>query len=98
MLQLSAGANDTVDVEIATNECDGFNSAILPRHQVRPANTSQLDFALGPSARKRLRACTLDKYHQVLQFFCLDLGCQHVRGKFYLSIGLLDSIPVMGAT
>ncbi len=98
MLQLSAGADDTVDVEIATNECNGFNSAILPSHQVWPANTSQLDFALGPSARKRLRVCTLDKYHWVLQFFCLDLGCQHVCGEFYLSIGLLVSIPAMGAT
>jgi superfamily II DNA helicase RecQ len=28
--QLSVGADDTVDVEIATNECDGINSAILP--------------------------------------------------------------------
>ncbi len=79
--------------ETATSECDGFNSAILPRRQVRQqANTSQVDFVLGPSAQKRLRVRCLDELHQVVQFFCLDLGCQHARSEIYLSTGLLDSV------
>jgi hypothetical protein len=32
----------------------------------------------------------------VMQFFCLDLGYQHVWGEIYLSTGLLDSIQAMG--
>ena len=57
-----------------------------------PANTSQEDFALGPTAKKRLRDRCIKELHKVLRFFCLDLGCQHKRGKVYLSSGSLDSI------
>jgi hypothetical protein len=49
---LIAGTDGIVDGASATNECDGFNLAILSGHQVRHANTSEFDFALGPSARK----------------------------------------------
>jgi hypothetical protein len=83
--------------ETATSKCDGFNSAISPIWQVRQqANTSQVDFALGPSARKWFRVRCLDELHQVVQFFCLDLGCQHARSEIYLSTGLLDSVTATG--
>ncbi len=31
----------------------------------------------------------------MLQFFCLDLGCQHARGEAYLSTGILDAEDVV---
>ncbi len=34
----------------------------------------------------------------MLRFFCINLGCQHVRGELYLSTGLLDSLPAMRVT
>ena len=74
-------------------ECDGFNSAISPRRlPVRPANTSHEDFALRPTAKKCLRDRCIKELHEVVRFFCLDLGCQHERGEIYLSSGSLDSI------
>ncbi len=77
------------------NEGGGFNSAISPRC-VRPANNSQFDFSLGLTAKRRLSVHTLGKLHQVLRFFCLDLGCQQVQGEIYLSTGLLDPVPATG--
>jgi hypothetical protein len=83
--------------ETATSKYNGFNSAILPIRQVRQqANTSQVDFALGPLAQKWFRVRCLDELHQVVQFFCLDLGCQHACGEIYLSTGLLDSVTATG--
>jgi hypothetical protein len=67
-----------------------------PRPQVRPAITSDFDFALRPSAKKIMQAHTLLKLHAVIQFFCLDLGCQHVWGEISLSTGSLDSIQATG--
>ncbi len=60
-LVTQTGGDDTSRVEPdTTNEGGGYNSAISPRRQIRPANNSQLDFPLGPAARRRLRVCTLD--------------------------------------
>jgi hypothetical protein len=90
------GVADCTDEETRTSEYDGYNSAISPRCQVPQANTSQFDFALGPLARRQLHVCTWDELHQVVQFFCLDLCCQHVWGELFLSSGLLDSILATG--
>ncbi len=66
------------------------------RWQFQPANTSKVDYALGPFTRKGLCVWTLLELHEVLQTFCLKLGCQHAHGKFYLSSGLLPSSPLIG--
>ena len=94
LCQLVRGSEHTdITVEAQSGECEGFNSAISPRRPpARPANTSQEDFAFGPTARKRLRDRCIEELHEVLSFFGLDLGCQHKRGKIYLSSGSLDSI------
>jgi len=94
LCQLLRGSDHTdITVEAQSGECEGFNSAISPRRcQAGPANTSQEDFALGPTAKKRLRDRCIEELHEVLCFFCLDLGCQHERGEIYLSIGSLDSV------
>jgi hypothetical protein len=42
-----------------------------PRRQVWAANTTQYDYALGPSAKKRLRSRALLELQEVLQFFAL---------------------------
>jgi hypothetical protein len=94
LCQLVRGSEHTdITVEAQSGECDGFNSAISPRRPpARPANTSQEDFALGLTAKKRLRDRCIEELHEVLRFFCLDLGCQHERGEVYLSSGCLDSM------
>jgi hypothetical protein len=94
LCQLVRGGEYTdITVEAQSGECEGFNSAISPRRpSARPANTSQEDFALGPTAKKRLRDRSIKELHEVLRFFCLDLGCQHERGEIYLSSGSLDLI------
>ena len=94
LCQLVRGSEHTnITVESQLGECEGFNSAISPRRPpARPANTSQEDFALGPTAKKHLRDRCIEELHKVLRFFCLDLGCQHERGEIYLSIGSLDSV------
>jgi superfamily II DNA helicase RecQ len=71
--------NTTGDIAEAegSGECEGFDSAILPQCQVRRANTSQHDFALGPAAKKNLRARLLAELNEVMRFFCLNYGCLH---------------------
>ena len=102
MYKLLRGDDDLngeiVDVG-GTGECEGFNSAISPRRQVRQArqaNTSQDDYALGPAAKKQLQAQSLTELNKVMQFFCHNYGCQHEQGEIYLSSGLLDSLPALG--
>jgi hypothetical protein len=61
--QLLRGNDDTNGDETqteGTRECEGFNSAILPRRPDRQANTSQHDFTLGPAAKKQLRVRSLN--------------------------------------
>ena len=93
LCQLVRGSEHTdITVEAQSGECEGFNSAISPRRPpARPANTSQADFALGSTAKKRLRDRCIEELHKVLRFFC-HLGCQHERGEINLSSGFLDSI------
>jgi hypothetical protein len=94
LCQLVRGSEHTdITVEVQSGEWEDFNSAISPRRPpARPANTSQEDFALGPTAKKRLRNRCIEELHEVLHFFCPDLGWQHERGEIYLSSGSLDSI------
>jgi len=34
-------------------------------------------------ARRTLHLRTQTELHEVIRFFCLDLGCQHARGEFF---------------
>jgi hypothetical protein len=91
LVRSSKHTNITIDSQ--SGECEGFNSAISPRRPLaRPANNSHKDFALGPTAKKRLQDHCIEELHKVVCFFCLDLGCQHKCGEIYLSSGSLDSI------
>ena len=94
LCQLVRGSEHTdITIDSQSGECEGFNSAISPRRPpARPANNSHKDFALGPTAKKRLQDCCIEELHEVVRFFCLDLGCQHKRGEIYLSSGSLDVI------
>ena len=94
LCQLVLGSEHTdITIDSQSGECEGFNSAISPRRPpARPANNSHEDFALGPTAKKRLQDCCIKELHKVVRFFCLDLGCQHKRKEIYLSSGSLDSI------
>ena len=88
--------NGEISVVGGTDECEEFNSAISPRRQVCQANTSQDDFALGPAAKKQLRAQSLTELNKVMQFFCLNYGCQHEQGEISLLSGSLDSSLALG--
>ena len=97
LCQLLLGSKHSVVIDDdQSGQCKGFNSAISPWWAAtRQANTSQEDLAVRPTAKKRLRDCCIEELLEVLRLFCLDLGCQHERGEFYLSSGYLDSIPAM---
>ncbi len=84
-----------VDDIQSTSASDRYNSAILPRHQVWSVNTSKVDYALGPSARKRLHAQTLLELQGVIKFFCLNLGCQHAHGESPLSSRSILTLPTI---
>jgi hypothetical protein len=94
LCQLVRGSDHTdITIDSQPGECDGFNSAISPRRPpARPTNNSHEDFALGPTAKKCLQDRCIEELHEVVRFFCLDLGCQHERGEIYLSSGSLNSI------
>jgi len=56
LCQLIRGSEHSVIIDDdQSGQCEGFNSAISPRRvATRHANTSQEDFALRPTAKKRL--------------------------------------------
>ncbi len=60
------GENTSGSEDNGTGKSEGFNLAISPGCQVQAANTTQCDYALGPSAKKRLRFCTLLELQEVL--------------------------------
>jgi hypothetical protein len=90
MGQLSTRFNhDNNEDASADNEVNGFNSATSPwKSNMRLG--SKKTYPLGPTSKCNLRTCSVTELQEVLRFFCLDLGCQHARGKAYLSMGLLD--------
>jgi hypothetical protein len=78
----------------ADNEViESFNLAISPRHSSKQVNTKKT-YPLGPTGRRSVHICTQSEMQEVLQLFCLDLGCQHARGEAYLSVGTLHSLII----
>ena len=51
---------------------------------------------LSKADRKRLRSRQVRELNKVLQFYCLDFGCQQLRKENYLSSGLLAMERVSG--
>jgi hypothetical protein len=68
---IRGGENTSRSEENGTGKSEGFNLAISPRRQVRAVNTTQYDYALGPSAKKWLCSCALLELQEVLVFFAL---------------------------
>jgi hypothetical protein len=85
------GENTSGSEDNRTGKCEGFNSAISPQCQVRAANTTQYDYALGPSDKKRLRSCALLDLQEVLQFFVLiwdvKMRLINIKGKEFVWAG-----------
>ncbi len=71
LCQLVRGSNHTdITINSQAGECEGFNSAISPRRPPAcPTNNSNKDFALGPTAKKRLRDRCIKELHKVVRFF-----------------------------
>ena len=85
----SEQTNITVESQLG-GECDGFNSAISPRRlPVHPANTSHEDFALGPTAKKRLQDCCIKELHEVAS------NEQNNSMRFKVSILKKESLVVL---
>ncbi len=89
--QLFAAGNNDDDASPSTDECDEYNSAILPRKNSHGQPITKKTYPLGPTGRRCLRERTTIKLQEVLSFFCLDLGCQHARGESYLATGILNT-------
>jgi hypothetical protein len=89
----------SVDKETAqvSDDCGGFNSAILPLRHSRPQRKKDPHkYALGPTARRCLRERMTSELQEVIRFFCLDLGCQHAHDESYLAMGGLDICAIVG--
>jgi hypothetical protein len=88
-IQLFAVGNDVEDdVTSSTPGGNGYNSAISPWKQGQ-ASPKKKNYPLSIMARRTLCLRTQTKFHEVIRYFCLDLGCQQARGEFYLSTGAL---------
>jgi hypothetical protein len=72
------------------NEVEGFNSMISPWKHGTMQQNEKKTYPFGPTGRHNLCKCTKSELHEVLRFFCLDLGCQHTRGESYLATGCLN--------
>ena len=80
-------------------ECEGFNSAISPRRPpARPANTSQEDFTLGLTAKKRLRDRCIKSYTKYCVSFALTWDVSTNAAKSICpAVLLIRSQPQRGA-
>ena len=89
MSQLLTTFVDHGDTSPSSEGVKGYNPAISPC-QNSTQGPKKKAYPLRPKGGRSLRAQTLSEIHEVLLFFCLDLGCQHARGEAYLSTGYLD--------
>jgi hypothetical protein len=71
---------------------DGTN--IHPSWSAARWGACQKTYPLGPTGRRSVHDRTQSEMQDVLQFFCLDLECQHAWGEAYLSTGTLDSLII----
>ena len=80
-------------------ECEDFNSAISPRRPpARPANTSQEDFTLGPTTKKRLRDRCIKSYTKYCVSFALTWDVSTNAAKSFCPAVLsIRSQPQRGA-
>ena len=71
----------------------GINTAVSPMRNTTANDTTKKKknkYDLGPSMKKALLTIGVAELLDVLRFHCLDLGCQHVRAKNFLSTGSLE--------
>ena len=86
--------NDTSHID-GQLEVAGFNCAITPvrnrAEKQREAGKSKTKskYALGKVGKQRVLERSTIEMNEVLCYFCLDLGCQHVRAEDYLHYGSL---------
>jgi hypothetical protein len=95
ILQIVGGADGTVDEHATRYAIDSIQLFFLHVKTSMPAEVSltmHLDLLLRNNCNHMLL-----ELHEVMCFFCLNLGCQHVRGGIYLSTGMLDPIPALGS-
>ncbi len=100
LCQLVRGSEHTdITIDSQSGECEGFNSAISPRRPpARPANNSHKDFALGPTAKKRLQDCCIEELHKVVRFFASTWdGSTNAERSIYPAVLLVQSHQQWGA-
>eukprot|EP00956_Cyclotella_meneghiniana_P008998 scaffold12325_cov40-Cyclotella_meneghiniana.AAC.3 len=98
------------DMSMDELQLTGLNSAISPlairaRREIASRNASDDDdrpaprqYDLTPQNKRDIKKRSLQELADVMKFFFLDLGCQHLRGAEYLSLGVLDNENAIGST
>jgi hypothetical protein len=87
MIMIYATDDDDVDHDIT-----GMNCAVQsPSRKIRQVKKSK--YSLTDFEQRKKEADEQQDLLDVLNFFCLDLGCQHVRAEWYLAQGSLEPPP-----
>jgi hypothetical protein len=73
-----------------SDEVEGLNLVISPWKHGTMQQNEKKTYPIGPTGRLNLCKHIKLELHEVLRFFCLDLGCQHTRGESYLATRYLN--------
>jgi len=71
----------------------GMNSVISPPRQKRLSKRRPTVNHLSKTQKRLLRTRQRKEILDVIKFFCLDAGCQHVRAECFMANGKLDATP-----
>ena len=100
--------NATEEMTLQELELTGLNSAISPlavraRREIALRNKEddrpRIDrYDLTPQNKRDIKKQSLKEIADVMSFFFLSKGCQHLRGACYLTFGELDGADSIGST
>ena len=86
----SSADDDDVDHD---NLLQSLNNTLTPKKNRRPAISSKTKYALTKMQKKHLVVRRGTDLLEVIQFFCLNNGCQHNLLEHYLSVGRYNTRP-----
>ena len=110
MINILGGVNDTIDEDEET-ETDRLRAVAMTAMSTpvrrnaesrllgsKQPTRSSSNLQLTRAEKRRLRRREIGEALDVQRFFCLDGGCQQVRGAQYLATGVLRFVPVCERT
>jgi len=80
------------DEDDATTSLSGLHSAVTPTKEKQDKRSQEL-FPLTRNDKRKLTIRCHEEILDVIRFFALDYGCQHIHGAWFMSCGDLDSRP-----